>query len=104
MSIPTFVYFQHLAADRGPMPTAFAKALIATGRFHRTARSQILFEVAPGDYVMLVRRADLTTILEAGEVIRITGDELDDNAYAGFWCWLNDRKWMIPRAPASAVA
>jgi hypothetical protein len=94
--IPQFEYRLSTAVDHGPASKAFVEAIIKTNRFYRTDKSQILFLVGPNDFVMVTRKSELTAILVEGDVMKITGDPIDDSAEFGFWVWMNNQKWKIP--------
>jgi hypothetical protein len=94
--IPTFEYRLSTAVDHGPASKAFVAAIIKTNRFYRNDKSQIMFLVAPNDFVMIERKQGLLNIIEEGNVIEITGDPLTADAEFGFWCWLTNQKWKLP--------
>lgn len=94
--IPTFEYRLATAVDHGPASKAFVEAIIKTRRFYRNDKSQILFEIAPNDFVCVSRKQELRNILDDGDVVKITGDPLDDSAEFGFWLWLTAQRWKIP--------
>ena len=68
--------------------------LVATERFWRNEKSQIMFKVGPHDYCLIERKQGLRTILE--EVLRLEGD-LDDTAFDTLWIWITAAKWKLPR-------
>lgn len=76
---------------------AFVEAIVNTRRFARSAKSQVLFEVSPGDWCLVERRHDLQSIIESGEVLRLEGD-LDEATWLALWTWLQASKWRLPRA------
>jgi hypothetical protein len=94
MSIPTF-HFTRCDGSKPERAREFIAAVLATGRFWRSDKSQIKFKVAPGDYCLVERRHDLQSIIEDGEVLRLTG-ALDEAAWLALWTWLNASKWKLP--------
>jgi hypothetical protein len=96
----TFEFRKALAGDRGAYPKAFFNALAASGRFFRNRRGQILFLASrnPDEFVAVQRREELRAILESAEVVRLTGDPLDNDDFAGMWFWLHDRRMFLPAA------
>jgi len=90
--------FEFLQRDAAKLESsrAFMAAIIATKRFWRNEKSQIMFEVEPGDYCLVERKQGLRTILEDGDVLRLAGD-LDDTAFDILWIWLTAAKWKLPR-------
>ncbi len=102
-TMKTFEYRSAQAGDRGPLPKQFVQTLIDTGRFFRSARGHVLFlaSTRPFDeFVAIARRDELRAILESGEVLQLTGDELDADDYQGMWFWLSDFRWKLPSVNA----
>lgn len=97
MIIPSFEYLLRDA----PMPESrqrFIAALLATERFVRNEKSQILFVVnLPRDFCLVERWQGLQDILTSGEVMRITGD-VSGSIWQDLWMWLTAAKWRLPRA------
>lgn len=95
MSIPMFEFLQRDAAKL-ESSRAFMAAVLATKRFWRNEKSSIMFEVGPHDYCLVERKQGFRTILEDGEVLRLSGD-LDDSAFDILWIWITAAKWKLPR-------
>ena len=95
MKIPTYTFRLRDAADRS-QPKIFVDMLVSTGKFYRNERSQILFEVKPGDYVVVDRKQALREIIADGTVIRVDGD-LGDSCTDCLWFWLTARKHTLTR-------
>lgn len=89
--------FTRCDATKPAAQRAFMAAIIATRRFSRNQKSQILFEVRPGDYCIIDRRQGLQSVLEDGQVLELSGD-IDDTAIMAMWVWLTAAKWQLPRA------
>ena len=83
------------AAGRGEAKR-FVDTLVSTKRFWRNEKSQILFEVAKGDHVMIVHKTGLRSIIEDAGAVEVTGD-LGDACTDLCWFWLLERKWALPR-------
>jgi len=95
MTIPTFCFLQRDAASR-ETEREFLRQLIATGRFWRNEKSQIMFKVGSDDYVLIERKQGFRSILEDGDVLKLTGD-LDDTCFDILWIWITAAKWKLPR-------
>jgi hypothetical protein len=95
MTIPAYTFLQRDAA-KSASARAFMDTLLGTRKFWRNEKSQLFFEVAPGDHVFLERKQGLRSILESGEVLRLDGD-LDESAFDILWIWLTAAKWRLPR-------
>lgn len=74
----------------------FVAVCLQTKRFARNEKGSIVWCPAPDDWIPIARAAEFRTILETGEVIRVTGD-LHSDAYFALWMFLADRRWMLPR-------
>ena len=95
MSIPKFEFRLKDAANRGEAKR-FVDTLVSTKRFWRNEKSQIMFEVAKGDHVMIVHKTGLRSIIEDAGAVEVTGD-LGDTCTDLLWFWLLERKWTLPR-------
>jgi hypothetical protein len=95
MTIPAFTFLQRDAA-KPAAERAFMDAVLATRRFWRNEKSQIMFEVAAGDHCLVERKQGLRSIIEAGEVVHLDGD-IDDSAFDILWIWITAAKWKLPR-------
>ena len=93
--IPTFE-FRQATAPQAAKQKAFVELLAGTKRIWRNEKSQIMFEVWPGDFCLVERKQGLRSILEGGEVIEIIGD-VDDNCFDILWIWVTAGKWRLPR-------
>lgn len=74
---------------------AFIVSLAATGRFSRNAKSQVLFEVKPGDYTHVSGPGALKTILN--DALGIPGQNVSA------WTWLVDNAWKLARTGTAAA-
>jgi hypothetical protein len=74
--------------------TAFIEALAAR-KFTRNARSQVLYELEPGDYVAISNKGVLQSLLSELD-IQINSDILRADPAAA-WHWLISLKWRLPR-------
>ncbi len=74
----------------------FVAALAATGKFSRNAKSVVLFEVAPADWVAVSSKATLTALLAEVGDIQIDHAQLTCDPAAA-WHWLQSYKWKLPR-------
>ena len=94
--VPSFLF---LLKD-APNPAtarAFVQALVDTGKFARNEKSTICFKVGePDDYIYLVRKQDLTAVLEDELAVKITGD-VGDACWDCLWFMLTSRKHHLPR-------
>jgi hypothetical protein len=93
--LPQFEFSQ-ATAHQPEVQREFVRQIVATGKFWRNEKSQIMQLVAPGDYCLVERKQGLRSILESGEVLKLTG-ATDDNAYDVLWIWLTANKWKLPR-------
>ena|SRR5438874_1594173 len=95
MSVPKFNFSLRDAADRATAKQ-FAELCISTGRFARNEKGSVVWSPGPGDWIPIARHAEFRTVLEDGDVLKVTGD-LNSDAYFTLWTFLNDRRWMLPR-------
>jgi hypothetical protein len=113
-TIPMFNFSVGLVDDRDAA-RSFVELLASTGRFSRTARGQILFKVAEGDYAPISNKSAFCAILSDGDAIWIKpdSDELDElgeihdiGAIAGRWLWesLIEYAWRLPRTGGKPYA
>jgi hypothetical protein len=78
----------------GPQAIAI---LAATGKFTRNARSQILFEVGPQDWVCINSKTSLMAILEETRLVAIDDSFLRLDGGSTLWSLVNSHKWLLPR-------
>jgi len=95
MTIPSYTFLQRDAA-KPAAERAFMDVVLSTRRFWRNEKSQIMYEVAPGDYCLVERKQGLRSILGSGEVLHLDGD-LDDSTFDILWIWITAQKWKLPR-------
>jgi hypothetical protein len=98
-SIPTFEFRLRDAPQRA-VGKAFADLCISTKRFARNERGAVVWSPSPNDWIPIARAAEFRTVLEDGEILRITGDVGrgdDTDVYFTLWTMLNDRRWLLPR-------
>lgn len=94
--IPTFRFLRRDAAQPASA-RKFMEAILATRRFWRNEKSQIFFEVAPGDYCLIERKQGLASVLEDGSCLSVTGDDFRTDDAHVLWVWLTAHKWKLPR-------
>ncbi len=95
-TIPTFE-FREKDAAKPASARAWVQALVATGKFARNEKSTICYTVGkPDDYIYVVRKEDLTALVQDEVVIRVTGD-LGDACNDCLWMWLTARKHLLTR-------
>jgi hypothetical protein len=95
MTIPSYTFLLRDAA-KPATERAFMDVVLSTRRFWRNEKSQIMYEVAPGDYCLVERKLGLRSILNAGEVMRLDGD-VDESTFDSLWFWITANKWKLPR-------
>jgi hypothetical protein len=95
MNTPSYTFRLKDAAQRTE-PKIFVDLLIETGKFYRNEKSQIMYQVSPGDYCLLERKHDLAQLIADGDVIAVDGD-LGETCDGTLWIWLTARKFSLPR-------
>ena len=90
--------FQFLLKDahRPESARKFVQALVDTGKFSRNEKSTICFEVDKNDHTYVVRKQDLTAILQDGIALKITGDVAGADCFDTLWMWATARKHLLP--------
>ncbi len=95
MSIPTFEFRLRDAANPNTA-RAFVDICIATKRFARNEKGSLAWSPAPNDWIVIQRAAEFRSVIEDGDVLKVVGD-LNADSYFSMWCFLNDRRWKLPR-------
>lgn len=77
---------------------AFVAQLVGTGQFTRNAKSQVLFELEPGDFIAVSNKSLLLSLLKDASAVRLSADYLDFDTHGSLlWSWLTEYKWKLPR-------
>src|SRR5207237_848283 len=76
---------------------AFVAVCLSTKRFARNEKGAVVWSPTPDDWIPIARAAEFRTVLEDGDVLKVTGDATTTDAFFCLWTYLNDRRWMLPR-------